>query len=507
MATPIGPWIDPTVALIALPLFRWISSEFQFTKTVSLVTTAGSVGGILATGMGFSLPTLYFLDQSMFNSWMASPLYFCSILAGLSLAAGGFGLWMANILEHKFVVQEKLAFPVGELVYKMVAVQNPRKTWELFCGFISTTLFCLFQDGLRFFKGFIPKAITLLPKLSWGKFIVPLISIDLLPMYYAIGFVTGHVIALPLLAGAISKICIMNPLNAYFFSSINSTEFSLAFGSGMVVSGTIMSFLGAPKMLYKAITKMWHGRQNLTLSQSGVSRLHLIELGALVVFNIAFLTYFKFSIITQIYLLLFTAMCTYEITMQAGKFGIARLGAFATFVMVPAIFLFKLSFVQIVLIATFVEICGGVACDILFGRKLAHSAQIPSNLVERYQWLGLLIASISVGIIFWLLITKFGLGSPELFALKAQNRQILIDAQSFNIIVLLIGFLFGFVLKWLKLNPSLVLGGILMPINISFALIAGGLMTLFTKSREEWYPFWSGVFAANSVYMLVRALI
>src|ERR1700719_4168789 len=81
MATPIGPWIDPTVALIALPLFRWISSQLRFTQTVSLVTTAASVGGILATGMGFSLPTLYFLSPETFNSWMASPLYFCAILA------------------------------------------------------------------------------------------------------------------------------------------------------------------------------------------------------------------------------------------------------------------------------------------------------------------------------------------------------------------------------------------------------------------------------------------
>ena len=70
-----------------------------------------------------------------------------------------------------------------------------------------------------------------------------------------------------------------------------------------------------------------------------------------------------------------------------------------------------------------------------------------------------------------------------------------------------LGFMFGFLLKELKVAPSLVLGGILMPLNISLGLIAGGLMTLFTKNKEEWYPLWSGVFAANSLWMLLKAIL
>src|SRR5207253_10315175 len=136
---------------------------------------------------------------------------------------------------------------------------------------------------------------------------------------------------------------------------------------------------------------------------------------------VAFFSYLQLSWIAQLYLIVFTAWCTYEIAYQAGKIGLAPLGRFATFVMVPALLLFNMSIVHLVIIAAFVEICGGVAADVLFGRKLARNAHIDSHVVERYQWLGLVISALTVGIVFWLLISHFHLGSPELFALKSQN--------------------------------------------------------------------------------------
>lgn len=509
MATGIGPWIAPTLVLIAMPLFKIFTHDDRLTERVGLVTVAGSVGGILATGMGFSLPTLYFVDPVLFNSWMASPLYFSSMLAALAFAAGAFGLLIANILEHRFIYQENLSFPVGQLVYKMIAVQDQaKKAWDLLIGFFGTTVFCILQDGIFAFKGIFPKALTLFPKINFSVLHIPAIRLDIWPLVWAIGFVTGHVIAIPLAVGAFSKMFIIDPVNTMFFASLNNFEFILAFCSGMVVSGTIASFLGAPKLLYKAITKLIaNGTNTFRVNSTGISKTHLVQLAIVVIGLIGYLTFLGLSFWAQLYVLMFTAMCTYEIALQAGKMGLARLGTFATFVMVPAMFLFNLSLVNIIFIAAFVEICGGVAADILFGRKMAKEAGIAPHKVEWYQWFGLLISSLSVGVIFWLLISHFTLGSAELFALKAQNRQLLIEANNFNIYVMMLGFMFGFLLKELKVAPSLVLGGILMPLNISLGLIAGGLMTLLTKNKEEWYPLWSGVFAANSVWMLLKAIL
>jgi hypothetical protein len=106
-----------------------------------------------------------------------------------------------------------------------------------------------------------------------------------------------------------------------------------------------------------------------------------------------------------------------------------------------------------------------------------------------------------------MLINHFGLGSPELFAYRAQSRQLLIQAQQFDYIVLLVGGLFGMVLHYLKLNPMLVLGGLLMPLDMTLGLVIGGFLAYLSVDKEEYYPFWSGVFAGNSICMLLRAII
>jgi hypothetical protein len=174
--------------------------------------------------------------------------------------------------------------------------------------------------------------------------------------------------------------------------------------------------------------------------------------------------------------------------------------------MVPALFIFHLNFVQLVLLSSFVEIAGGVAADVLFSRKYGKLMHLDHAELKRYQYIGLIISALCIGFVFWVLIAHFQLGSTELFAQKAYARKLLIDAKNFNFFVLIIGFLFGWLLKQVRVHPMLVLGGILMPINISLGLIIGGLLVYVFKDKEEYVPFWSGVFAGNSVWMILTAL-
>jgi len=63
------------------------------------------------------------------------------------------------------------------------------------------------------------------------------------------------------------------------------------------------------------------------------------------------------------------------------------------------------------------------------------------------------------------------------------------------------------VLKKVKISPMLVLGGLFMPINVTLGLILGGFGALLTKNKEEMFPFWSGVFSSNSIWMLIKAIV
>lgn len=511
MAMPVGPWIAPTLVLLTFFIFRMIRVQVA-SPIVASIVSAGSIGGILATAFGFSFPTLYFLDPQLFKAWIDAPFFFIFFVGMLALCAGWFGLCVANLVEQKFIIDEQLAFPIGQLVHKMIIAQSHmKKSIELVCGFLGTVIFCVLQDGIFRFKGYIPKTVHLISAFSIGSLKIPTIMLNIWPMLWAVGFVTGRVIAWPLIIGACSKIFIVDVLNVAFFPAISSVEFVLAFCSGMVLAGALLGFFNVPRLLWGITKNIMNPRQQLFSSSSRIgsykiTNANIIELVFLLVFVIAFLTFFKFSPFAQLYLVLFAFICTYQITAIAGKIGLAQLGRFATFVMVPAMFLFDLNNIQIVLIATFVEICGGVATDILFGRKIAHLALIDRATIKRYQYLGLIVSSFSIGLILWLLVHHFQLGSTDLFAQRAQARQLLINATSFDYYVLGIGVIFGFFLKYIRCNPMLVLGGILMPYNISFGLIIGGLSATFFKQPEEWYPFWSGVFAAQSIWMLIKAI-
>jgi hypothetical protein len=509
LATPIGPWIAPTLVFIALLISQVITKITS--SSMSYAVSAGSIGGILATACAFSFPTIYFLDPELFNAWMSSPLFFSGMLGCFSFLAGAFGMLVADVSEKTLIDTQNLSFPVGQLVYKMIAAQNQiRKAYELIVGFVVELMFSFLQSSSFLMHAIIPKSVTLLPSLQFSAFSIPrmVINLDIAPMIWAIGFVTGHVIALPLAVGMFSNIILLNPMHTLFFIYLSSVEFTLAFCSGIVLCITVMSVLSMPHQIINGIkngiNKIQQTDNALTIFSH---KNNCLFFGIIAAGLMLFLSYFNFPWYVQLYLIVCSAITTYQIAAIAGRIGLALLGRFATFVMVPAMLIFPINYVHMVFIATFVEMAGGVAADVLFGRKLAQLSDVSRAVMRRYQLLGLIIASISIGIVFWLLVNHFGLGSPELFAYRAQSRQLLIQAQNFDYIVLALGALFGLLLQKMKCNPMLVLGGLLMPFDITFGLIAGGFIAMMSADKEEWYPFWSGVFASNSLCMLLRAIV
>jgi len=321
-------------------------------------------------------------------------------------------------------------------------------------------------------------------------------------MLWAIGFITGHVIAIPLAVGAVAQIALVNPLHHHFFSGLSAVEFTIAFCSGMVLIGAALGFVSLPQLIKKTARSL-RGAPSRSLFGFEQWKIMLVALLA----TTAFLTYFRFSLLAQLFIGVSTLVWTYQTVVVAGKIGLATLGRYATFVMIPAMIMFKLSSVQIVILATFVELVGGIAVDLLFGRKLAQMTHLNKTKVIVFQLLGIIVSALSLGIVFWLLISHFGLGSEQLVAYRAQSRQLLITAQQFNYWVLAIGALFGIFLKYVKVNPALALGGLLMPLNLSLGLIAGGFCARFSKKPAEWEPFLSGVFAANALWMLIKVFI
>lgn len=506
MATPIGPWMGPTLALLGILLMRFFPSFT--TEKVILAVVAGSLGGIMATAFGFSFPTLYFLNKPFFSTWAANPYEFIPAVALLACAAGLLGLWVASMVAKSLLEEQQLAFPIGTLVYKITsAVDNAGKLAQLLGGFITTAIFCCAQMSRWVQLNLIPSTLTLSRSCSIGWFSIPAIqfSMGIMPMLWAIGFIAGSMITIPLLIGTLSKIFIIDLLNKYYFPALSISDFLFAFCSGMVVTGAFYSLISMPKQLYDFLKKLLQGSSEKIYDRSTV----LTILTALPVFIFVSYVFFKshFSIPAQLYSILFSIICAYQIAVIAGKIGLALLGRFATFVMVPGMFLFGLDALQVTVLATFVEACGGIATDGLFGRKAGLLAGIDQKRIARYQLFGLVICSITLGVVMWILVNHFQLGSEALFAERAQGRALLVNAIHFDYYVLLCGALYGMVLKYTGVNPMLVLGGLLMPLSLTLGLVLGGLSSVLVGKKIDLEPLCSGMFAANSLCMIIQALL
>ena len=505
MATPIGPWIELIVVLASTMLFRcvfgYVTSE-RLKNAVGLTTAAAGVAGIVATVGGFTVPTLYFLDPELFNFWFAQTWPATLLMSSSILVGGGFAFVMVSFFGERMLADEKLTFPIGQMVRKMILAQNQlRKAIELFAGISVAFFYALLQRCACF----IPQKIVMKSFVLFNTLALPqiIIRLDLLPLFVAIGYVAGDILTVPLGVGVVSKLFLLEPIKHYSFNALSYDSFILAFGAGMMLQAALVSFAKLPQM----IASTW---QKLTQGELMRRRWHWKVIMSLLLFAGAlsgYLWYHQFSLLAQIFLTVFTAVFVYQLMIIGGKIGLAPFGRFATFVMLPGFLLFGYSDLQVMLVSLFVSLAGGVAVDLMFGRKLAQLADINKREMFWMQLLGLVVSAVVFGFIFVRLVQHFGLGSAELVAQRARSRALLINVSSFKYTVVMLGALFGAVIEYCGVNALLVFTGLLFPIDFSLMLILGGLITYIAQDKDEWDPFWSGIFASTSLWMVVKGFV
>lgn len=84
-------------------------------------------------------------------------------------------------------------------------------------------------------------------------------------------------------------------------------------------------------------------------------------------------------------------------------------------------------------------------------------------------------------------------------------KVLLFSLQSFDFVALGAGALFSILMSRLGVNTIMVLGGILMPTELAVSLLLGGITSYFSTQKEAYYPFFSGVFTANSLWIIIQA--
>jgi len=536
-ATGLGPWIAPTIVLMVSGFYKLFrldgGSDNKIAQNTNIIQLIGSVGGAIGMGIAWTFPVLYFLDAQLFQTWLEAPWYFAAVLSSFSLASGLLGSWLAGLFKDTLMHQEALPFPVSHMIHKTIYAQQATEQRSLFKGMGLTAIICFFRDGLKLgnfcnittyldqFSLHLSREYYLFPSLL-GKEGVFAIS----PIMWAIGFIAGFGIALPLLVGLISKYLVLYPLYHHasyipytLFPTMSEEVFSSSFCCGLALTELILGLSGFPQFLYRKIKELFTSRgKALTSSiqklfsfasaqKDAKTSLISVELIVALAASFACMSFFKFPILLQLFTITATVVMTYQICWMGGKLGIAAPGRFITFVMLPALFLFKIDSVQVTMLCTFIGICLMVAVNLLFGYKIGELSDLSAKKVQKYNWFGLVLASLAIGFCFWLLCTHFQLGSADFFAQRSLSRALLIQTFGFNGVVLLCGSLYSFILKPLGISPTMLLGGILMPNFISIALILGACGTFLVAKPKEYTSFWSGVFASETLWVLLRIII
>ena len=313
IATMVGPWIAPTIVLVGHGIFALFRHKGNRTADLMAIQAIASGGGIIATGVGFALPMLHFMDPAAFAAWLASPTYFCVLISLLCLIAGGLGLWFGSLLVKPLVDQQQLPFPVSSLTYQVASSENhPQQTSQLAAGVGLTGLVCILRDGISgWVTPLIQKAYHVLPSLLSKE-----AAISIWPTLWAIGFSVGLPITIPLLIGLASKYLVIFPLAQHarylpfsLFQPLAPETLSIAFCSGLVASELILQvpsfivalkkqsktgFWGAIRKKLTTLTTLLNGRKK------GPGQLmYRLSLGVMLIAIFSILSHFSFSIVSS----------------------------------------------------------------------------------------------------------------------------------------------------------------------------------------------------------------
>ncbi len=501
MASSIGPWISPAIIILSNILISKTNIFSSKKNYFSLLNQAScNLAGLVCTAIGFTLPTLFFLDRDLFQDFLSNPVYFCLLISAFVLIGSMLGSASINVFGKKISKEFDLC-PVSRLIVQTddQSRQNSHGR-PILSGFFLSGLICLIRDGLKFGN-----------KVIFGQ--TKLFFFSIRPTMLAVGYMIGSKIIAPLILGIATKELMIKPLIFYrqngifkLFSNIDDMAISAAFCGGMILFEVLNSLFQtvSRENIQILLNRFFKQEESLFPRIKNLFKSRLLPATFLAIVT---LTFFGFSPIQAIFLSIGSIISSVEISRFLLGYGLAPFGRFATFLMFPAIAIFTLDSLHITLLCIFVSISCAAAANLTIQNGIAKIKNIDATELKAHHWLGILICSVFVGIIFWILCTNLNIGTSELFAQRGRMRAIMVTTPSFNRLFMLFGGLFGLLMKKLNFPITMVFGGLMMPKDLTIGLILGAFFRKILTKTQKTENFWTGVFVGESIVITVSLII
>lgn len=491
MSTQLGPWVAPIFVVVCMVLAMPLTSKNWFKKYVIVTIAAGSIGGMVGTCLGLTWPAFYFLHERAFELSIKSPLVFASSISLFIFCAGLPAFLTAYFFKNYLIVRRKLPFPMSKLIHDIVYIEDARSSQIMMAqGLLASSAWNVLLFAQRVFLQQY------------------LLSLHMIPMLISIGFVAGRFSTVSLLIGMVSRRLSLYARNQYFISSPDK-EFIVTFCSGvflaLIISQVVSYFMKNKGNEYQAFTLSGFVSTVMRLCNSKYSFFMLV--GCLVV-PMMFLKAWSVSWMAQAYLFLVLLLISYYVCVIVAKIGVIDLSVFVWLILLPLSYLYSGNqLTSVVCVSVFSMLCIGLVVDLLFSYKLAELSNISYERILRYQILGFAVAMMSSGFIVWWYLHNFTLGSFDLLAQSAQEFNVMIQFGTYDHSVVIVGFVFGLIIRLIVPEPLVVVGAMLMPTSVTFWLVFAGAFSYFIKNSQRFYPFWFGVYASHALWMMILALI
>jgi len=464
------------MSLLCLKLVARLSGRPTDVHEVNITQTMASVGGILAAGVCFTIPALYFLDETLFQSFSNNINYFIVVVFFIGLFGGFGGVYLSSRLRSRLVEEEALPFPTGIAAADTIkaSTSETKNLKYLMIPFILVFIYTSIRDGImERFKGIIPFFIgTNLYGFN--------LQLGLIPMTLGGGYLIGFKTAMTWLAGCLISNWIFQPilLNMANISADDlNLNYILPMGVGLVIgSGVVLIFKTSLKMIKLSNLKIRPIYGQLKFIR--YPRVFILVASSLLLSMIL-----KVHIIPSLLAIIGLWLMTHIAARMSGETNIDPMEILAVAVVIVINLFFHIPQFKSIMVAAIIAVSVGVAADLLFDYKAGYILETKPSLLTKAQLIGVVSASAVVGISLVSLLKSYQLGSPDLFALQSQIVAYMLG--NINWYLLLSGLILG-VMITLSGFSGLAFGvGFFIPMFFTTGFAIGGVLKYIVDKKAR----------------------
>ena len=494
-------------AVISMGIIRFVFKKDSILEN-NMVQTIGSAGESLAAGAIFTLPALFMWAEESEEAVMPS---FITITI-IALLGGILGVLFMVPLRTALVVEEhgKLPFPEGTACAEVLLAgeEGGEKSKAVFSGLGISTIYKFLSDGFKVF----PSEIHFeLPALRTG------FGADVLPALVGVGYITGLKISSYLLAGGVIGWFVIIPLISFIggdsiiapgttmISAMDSWEIRNSYlkyiAAGAVAAGGIISLLKTLPAIVKAFTnsiKQFGHKEAVSVRTNKDLPMSIVIAGTVIIMLLIWLLpSVPVNLIGAIIIIVFGFFFATVSGRMVGLVGSSNnpVSGMVIASLLIATTILKLTgntgyagMTSAICIGTIICIVAAMAADTSQDLKTGYIVGATPVKQQIGEFLGAIVAALSIGGIMLLLNKSYGFGEGGLSAPQATLMKMVVEGVMNGTLpwdLIMIGVAIAIVIEIMHMPVLPVAIGLYLPIHLSVPMVIGGLIRSYFEKKKK----------------------